>query len=88
VTGPEHYREAEDLLALAGEQTMAAAAGDPTSGDPREPERNIAAAQVHATLALAAGMALQAVGNYPVSAPYATAWSDATGLKPPTGATS
>jgi hypothetical protein len=47
VNGPEHYREAEKLLRDAE-----------TFTDPRNPSNaNIAAAQVHATLALAAATA-------------------------------
>lgn len=45
MTGPEHYREAEDLLARASQVTEWDAA-------------HVARAQVHATLALAAAAAL------------------------------
>ena len=48
MTGPEHYTEAEKLLA------------DPNYGEPKGIRRSeaVAAAQVHATLALAAAAAL------------------------------
>jgi hypothetical protein len=48
MTGPEHYHEAQQLLA------------DPNYGEPKGIGRSetIAAAQVHATLALAAATAL------------------------------
>jgi hypothetical protein len=85
MTGPEHYREAESLL--AGRHFPA----DPDTGDsaytyPPTAE-DIAAAQVHATLALAAATALSEPTR---SAPRATipewdAWHAAAGVKPPTG---
>jgi len=55
MTGPEHYGAAEDLLARA--------AGDTTSGEDYTGDE-LAAAQVHATLALAAATARPAVRNY------------------------
>lgn len=90
MTGPEHYREAQRLAKAARATAQDGQALDHPNGQPildAEAAAYAALAQVHATLALAAGMALHAVGNYPMNAPYATAWSDATGLKPPTGAT-
>jgi hypothetical protein len=55
VTGPEHYREAERLL--AGRMVPAdPGMGGLTSAPPTD--RELAAAQVHATLALAAATAL------------------------------
>lgn len=54
MTGPEHYREADRLLSLEG-----LGAGD----DPRDPVI-IAAAQVHATLALAAASAAPQVDRW------------------------
>ena len=72
MTGPEHYREAERLLAEANEfirfrqQPLQSGPADlperpedaekrqRLSRDPGLPERNIAEAQVHATLAQAA----------------------------------
>jgi hypothetical protein len=73
VTGPEHYREAEELLGTL--------AGRGHEGEPDELS-TMADAQVHATLALAAATALAAVvpisrGNYPSEA---RAWLDATGV--------
>ena len=53
-SGPEHYREAERLL---GEATTLFQGPDYT----QENARKVAAAQVHATLALAAFQAAQAV---------------------------
>lgn len=53
MTGPEHYQEAERLLATAYD-------GNITSYEGENPEasRSIAEAQAHATLALAAATAL------------------------------
>jgi hypothetical protein len=67
MTGPEHYNEAQQLLA------------DPNYGEPKGIGRSetIAAAQVHATLALAAATAL--TGNSPQEA---QAWLNAAGTKP------
>ncbi|MFE9372306.1 hypothetical protein ACFYM2_21400 [Streptomyces sp. NPDC006711] len=53
MTGPEHYREAERLLAES--QSIAR----PHDERPCEADRTIAEAQVHATLALASATALQ-----------------------------
>lgn len=58
MTGPEHYREAEDLLAIAAGIRAAQAAGDPTRGPAHEVDQATAEAQVHALLALAAATAL------------------------------
>ena len=52
MTGPGHYRAAEQLLAEAVEQPGEASA------------RSIATAQVHATLALAAATALHGVTDH------------------------
>jgi hypothetical protein len=75
VTGPDHYRRAEELLAEASESIrfrrqaeLSGPADLPVrdtdmeqrrrlSEDPGLPERNIAEAHVHATLALAAATA-------------------------------
>lgn len=54
MTGPEHYREAERLLAES--QTITR----PHEEGHCEADRSIAEAQVHATLALAAATALSA----------------------------
>ena len=64
MTGPEHYGEAQKLLA------------DPNYGEPKGIGRSetIAAAQVHATLALAAATALAAA-----SATDIQAWQAAAG---------
>ncbi|MBQ0974510.1 helix-turn-helix domain-containing protein [Streptomyces sp. RK31] len=65
MTGPEHYREAERLLA-------AAASSDQTTYEGFNPEadRDIAAAQVHATLALAAAAL---AGGTPAASPQSAA---------------
>jgi hypothetical protein len=55
MTGPEHYREAERLLATAYEDNLTTYEGENPAA-----ARNIAEAQVHATLALAAATALPA----------------------------
>jgi hypothetical protein len=73
MTGPDHYREAEQLLGtLAGKER----------GTFPEEDRVVAEAQVHAILALTAANALAAVvsisrGNYRAEA---SAWLDATGV--------
>lgn len=69
MTGPEHYREAEKLLAL--DENLRESGGDP--GD------MLFAAQVHATLALAAATAL--IDETPRSDCFANyrAWQDAAG---------
>jgi hypothetical protein len=66
MTGPEHYHEAQQLLA------------DPNYGEPKGIGRSetIAAAQVHATLALAAATAL--AGDSPQDA---QAWRRAAGAQ-------
>lgn len=57
MTGPEHYRQAEQKLADAAE------VAEDGSGEERA---YLAAAQVHATLALTAAHAISASGNMPV----------------------
>ncbi|MGP3684103.1 hypothetical protein ACTVZO_05215 [Streptomyces sp. IBSNAI002] len=52
MTGPEHYRQAEQLLAESMTELR------PNDEGHCEADRTIAAAQVHATLALAAATAL------------------------------
>ena len=66
MTGPEHYAEAEKLLA------------DPNYGEPKGIARSetVAAAQVHATLALVAATALGAA--HPLDT---QAWRNAAGTK-------
>jgi hypothetical protein len=49
------------------------------SSDPDLPERNIAEAQVHATLALAVATAVAGLG------PDSRAWADVAGTKPSSG---
>lgn len=79
MTGPEHYREAERLLATAYEGNLTT-----YEGENPEAARQIAEAQVHATLALAAATALSEPTR---AAPRATvpewdAWQDAAGVTP------
>jgi len=62
MTGPEHFRAAETLLAEAESQPGEASA------------RNMAAAQVHAVLALAAATALHGVIGH-------RHWFEATGMQ-------
>lgn len=76
MTGPEHYQEAEYLLAMSVEQRAAILAKDPTAGDPAEPDRIVALAQVHATLALAAATALS---GGPMAHADDVAWTAAAG---------
>ena len=63
MTGPEHYAEAERLLALAGRHSSGATYGP-------EWALTLTAAQVHATLALAAATAVGTAG------PDGHAWAD------------
>jgi hypothetical protein len=58
MTGPEHYREAIHMLDLVGENQRA--------GKVVTISDAIAAAQVHATLALAAATAISHNGEMPV----------------------
>jgi len=68
MTGPEHYRKAEELVSLADDVTTPAS----------EESLLLAMAQVHATLALAAATALSgdADGMHIVDI---RAWNDAVG---------
>ena len=63
MTGPEHYAEAERLLALADRHTRGVTYGP-------EWALTLTAAQVHATLALAAATAVGTAG------PDSHAWAD------------
>lgn len=74
-TGPEHYREAEDLLATV----RAIGMGDGTARD------RLAAAQTHALLAHAAasGLGLPAADGAGMAVHEAAAWQDAAGTPPP-----
>ena len=69
MTGPDHYAEAERLLALAGRHSRGA------TYDP-EWTPALAAAQVHATLALAAATSVGTAG------PEGRAWADVAATKP------
>jgi hypothetical protein len=74
VTGPEHYRKAEQLLAMVEDLPHGEAAG---------PEL-IAEAQVHATLALAAATAMQP-SNYGTGRRELVEWQDACWPTPSDG---
>lgn len=86
MTGPEHYRAAEQLLAAADTVVR------PNDEGHCEADRMIAAAQVHATLALAAAQAGVLTDKYVGDTNLITAWSKTTGTLPETydakGATS
>ena len=71
MTGPEHYAEAERLLTLADRHS---------SGVTYAPEwmLTLTAAQVHATLALAAATAVGTAG------PDVHAWADVAAVRPGT----
>jgi hypothetical protein len=70
MTGPEHYREAEKFLALAGQLIR---------GEKGEAEI-LAEAQMHATLALAAATAMSRVQDMPVW--DADEWEMTAGTQP------
>jgi hypothetical protein len=71
MTGPEHYDEAQQLLA------------DPNYGEPKGIGRSetIAAAQVHATLALAAATALAGDSSQDIQAWRVAAGTQAADLR-------
>ncbi|RPK76398.1 hypothetical protein EES45_23180 [Streptomyces sp. ADI97-07] len=77
MNGPEHYREAETLLADADSSKLTT-----YEGDNPEADRTIATAQVHATLALAAATAL--LDETPRSDSFAAyrAWQEVAGAEP------
>ena len=72
MTGPEHYREAEQLLASGLFHR--------DEGRPEPAAAALAAAQVHATLALAAATALQP-SSYANDYPEHTEWSKVAGSR-------
>lgn len=83
MTGPEHYREAERLLELACHSKETTYEG----ANP-EADRDIAAAQAHATLALAAATALSAPDRGATNVAVRTdrrAWDAAAGVTIPEG---
>ena len=69
MTGPEHYAEAERLLTLADRHTTGVTYA-------QEWTLTLTAAQVHATLALAAATAVGTAG------PDLHAWADVAATKP------
>ncbi|MET8978509.1 hypothetical protein ABZX85_23115 [Streptomyces sp. NPDC004539] len=78
MTGPEHYHEAERLLAVAADSSETTYAGENPEAD-----RTIAEAQVHATLALAAATALSVPArslNVQQARSEAEAWIGAAGV--------
>jgi hypothetical protein len=70
MTGPEHYSYAEQLLDMAGDDDIGS----------KVERYHVAAAQVHATLALAAAFACARLGELPVW--DADAWQDTAGTQP------
>ena len=76
MTGPQHYAEAERLMAFADEKgdshRRTRSSADPSAEDL---QRILADAQIHATLALAAAAALG------TSAAEAPEWADVAGTK-------
>ncbi|MGX1483391.1 hypothetical protein RKD45_002467 [Streptomyces griseus] len=68
MNGPEHYREAERLVAEADTILR------PHDEGPCEADRVLAAAQVHATLALAAAQAFTAADRYVGDGDHVNAW--------------
>lgn len=89
MNGPEHYREAERLIAHARACTEGVAPEDcDTHGEFQElmeaarqdAQMDIAAAQVHATLALAAATALPQTSE--MSTTDANEWTIATSASP------
>ena len=80
MNGPQHSREAERLLSTAYEGTLTT-----HEGENPEADRAIAEAQVHATLALVAATAMQAVVDgteLGVAEEEFQAWYDAASVKP------
>lgn len=72
MTGPEHYRKAEELIGKAAKH------GDGTDRQ----ATTLAAAQVHATLALAAATAMPATDSPGCRATYEySAWNHACGVQ-------
>ncbi|MFD8866070.1 hypothetical protein ACFV1F_17125 [Streptomyces sp. NPDC059590] len=79
MTGPEHYREAERLLAESRTELR------PNDEGHCEADRTIAEAQAHAMLALAAATAMQAAvdGSEPgMGSAEFHEWYQAAGVKP------
>ncbi len=85
MTGPEHYKEAERLIAIAAKLSMETVQHAKDNGaDAGEMQvmaahsaNFLAEAQVHATLALAAAYAIPNAGQMPVE--DCDAWEDAAG---------
>jgi hypothetical protein len=78
VTGPEHYAEAEKLLAAQTAPAVVPGYG-PVLREDADMDA-VAAAQVHATLALAAATALND-GSYGSEKKDYDAWKKAAGVK-------
>lgn len=72
MTGPEHYREAERLLAGPTDYIQ----------DIGEAERDVARATAHATLALAAATALTGYSQDGMHHADFDAWDEACGVEP------
>lgn len=75
MTGPEHYREAEQLLA----STRRISDLSQTPYHMEDDAATIAAAQAHATLALASASALGTVAHFMGDDPAVTDWGRVIG---------
>ena len=75
MTGPEHYREAERLIAAV---TMDSTHPDGSPVIRSDEPETIALAQVHATLALAASTAVMAIATGETTVDETRAWDDVT----------
>ncbi len=77
MTGPENYRLAEQLVAEAADASE--------HGDTTTATLALTAAQVHATLALAAATALNGAGDDDMPSEDWHAWHRAAGVQKPSG---
>lgn len=79
MTGPQHYTEAERLLALVADWSRPRLGQVPHQAliAPADIVANLAAAQVHATLAQAAATALALAGQFTLA--DSDAWQNAAG---------
>ena len=84
MTGPEHYREAERLISEAKDFQANAASynSDRLTHNSIAAEQNVALAQVHATLALAAATALVDYRDSNMTEGDQRAWYDAASAQP------
>ncbi len=77
MNGPDHYRDAEQLLTDAFSSKLTT-----YEGENPEADRLIAAAQVHATLALAAATVDRLADTYIGDGDHINQWRTATGIAP------